>query len=74
MYKIEYKKQEIREKYMYLFKYFLELICVHDLKGTFLNVNDIRLSTLGYIREEILNISFKDFVDKEQLLLYLGKL
>ncbi len=63
-----YNREEIREKYKDLFKYSLDLIYVHDMKGNFLDANDITLMALGYEMEELPNISFINLLDKEQLL------
>lgn len=59
-------QMKIREEYKSLFDFSLDLIWVHDLKGNFLDANDIALKTLGYTREEISNLSFKDLMDKDQ--------
>ena len=58
--------KKIREEYKSLFNFSLDLIFVHDLKGNFLDANDIALKTLGYTKEEILNLSFKDLMNKDQ--------
>ena len=50
--------EEIRKKYEDLFKYSLDLIYIHDLRGNFIDANDITLDALGYTREEIPKISF----------------
>ncbi|GAH85283.1 unnamed protein product, partial [marine sediment metagenome] len=65
---MRYNREEIREKYKDLFKYSLDLIYVNDIKGNFLDANDVVLMALGYEREEIPNISFINLLDKEQLL------
>jgi len=60
-------KAEIRKEYKALFENPLDLIYVHDLMGNFIDANDIALETLGYKREEIPNLSFKNLIEKEQL-------
>jgi len=65
--KLTYEPREIREKFKDLFEYSLDLIYVHDLKGKFLDANDIALSTLGFTREEISNISFSKLLENDQL-------
>ena len=35
--------------------------------GNFLDANDIALKLLGYTREDLPNLSFKDLVEKEDL-------
>lgn len=59
-------QKKIREKYKSLFDFSLDLIYVHDLKGNFLDANDIALKTFGYTKEEISELSFKDLMDKDQ--------
>jgi PAS domain S-box-containing protein len=63
-----YNKEEIREKFKDLFDHSLDLIYVNDLKGNFLDANDIALKTLGYKRDDIPNLSFIDLIGNEQLL------
>lgn len=48
MLKIDYPRDKIREKFKDLFENSLDLIYVHDLRGHFLDANDIALSSLGY--------------------------
>ena len=63
---MEYNKEEIREKFKDLFEYSLDFVFVHNLKGNFLDANEIALRTLGYEREEIPKISFINLLDEEQ--------
>ena len=65
---MKYNREEIKEKYKDLFDYSLDLIYVNDLRGNFLDANDIALKKLGYKREEIPNISFTDLIEKEDLI------
>ena len=65
---MDYNRDEIRKKYEDMFEYSLDLIYVCDLNGNFLDANEITLMALGYDREEILNLSFKDLVSGEQLI------
>jgi PAS domain S-box-containing protein len=62
-------KDEIREQFKDLFEYSLDFLYVNDLKGNFIDANDIALSTLGYEREEIPNISFQNLVYEDQLII-----
>ncbi len=64
---MKYDREEIREKYKDLFEHSLDLIYVSDINGQILDANDIALTTLGYKREEIPNVSFINLMDKEQL-------
>jgi len=65
---IEYKKEEIREKYKDLFEHSLDLIYVNDLNGNFLDASDLTLIALGMDREDIPNISFIDLLDRDNLI------
>jgi Amt family ammonium transporter len=60
-------REEIRKKFTDIFDYSLDFIYVHDLKGNFIDANEIALSTLGYDREDLPMLSFKDILDEEQL-------
>ena len=58
---------EIRTRYKDLFEHSLDIIYVNRLDGKIIDANDIALSTLGYKREEIIDFSFGDLIDKDQL-------
>ncbi len=68
MIKIEYNKEEVREKYKELFEHSLDLIYVNDLNGNFLDASDLTLIALGMEREDIPNISFIDLLDRDNLI------
>ncbi|HEY0090731.1 MAG TPA: PAS domain S-box protein, partial [Candidatus Lokiarchaeia archaeon] len=57
----------MRDKFKELFDNSLDLIYVHDFKGNFLDANDIALLSLGYEKEELNVINFKNLIDKEQI-------
>lgn len=59
-------KEEIRKKFQELFDYSLDFIYIHDLEGNIIDANDIALSTLGYEREDLPKLSFKDILDEIQ--------
>jgi len=61
-------REEIREKFKDLFEYSLDFIYVNDMNGTFIDANDIALSSLGFERNELLDINFQSLLDKEQLI------
>jgi len=63
----KFDNSEIRDKFKELFENSLDLIYVHDLRGNFIDANDIALLSLGYKRDELHEISFKNLIDKEQL-------
>ena len=65
--KMFYNNEKIRDRFKDFFKSSLDLIYVHDFKGNFLDANEITLERLGYKREEIPDISFKDLVSKDQI-------
>ncbi|MFX0187998.1 MAG: PAS domain S-box protein [Candidatus Hodarchaeota archaeon] len=62
-----YQKENFREKYRDLFEYSLDLIYLHDLKGTILDANNTTLTSFGYNQEDLSNISFIDLIDNEQV-------
>jgi PAS domain S-box-containing protein len=64
---MKYRREEIEEKYKDLFEYSLDLIYVSDLRGNFLDANDIALQKLGYKREEIPYITFIDLIEKDEM-------
>ncbi|MFX1320724.1 MAG: PAS domain S-box protein [Promethearchaeota archaeon] len=65
---MKYNRENIEEKYQDLFEYSLDMIYVNDLKGNFLDANDIALKKLGFNREDIPDLSFIDLIDKEDLI------
>ncbi len=64
---MKYNREEIREIYRELFEYSLDFLYVSDLKGNFLDANDIALETLGFEHDEIPKISFINLINKDQL-------
>jgi len=66
--KIEYNREEVREKYKALFEHSLDLIYVNDLNGNFLDASDLTLIALGMDNEDIPNISFIDLLDRDNLI------
>lgn len=60
-------KEEIRKRFKDFFDCSLDFIYVNDLEGNFIDANDVALTTLGYEREELPNITFQDLLDEEQL-------
>ena len=58
---------EMREKFKDLFEHSLDLVYIHDLRGNFLEANDIALSTLGFERDEISDISFRKLIENDQI-------
>ena len=64
---MDYNKEEIREKFKYLFEHSLDLIYVNDLNGNFLDANDLTLIALGYEREDISNAKLSDILENDDL-------
>ena len=60
-------KEEIRSRFADFFDCSLDFLYVSDLKGNFIDANDVALTTLGYEREELSNISFQSLLDEEEL-------
>ena len=65
---VNYKREKIREQYKDLFKYSLDYIYVHDLRGNLLDANEQALEVLGYEREDISNLTFSDLLAEEEQL------
>jgi hypothetical protein len=63
---VEYNRREVREKYRNLFKYSLDYIYVHDLRGNFLDANQVALNGLGYNKDEIEDLNFGDILVDEK--------
>jgi len=59
-----YNRELVREKFKDLFEYSLDMIFVNNFRGNFLDANDLALEKLGYKREEISNINYKDLISK----------
>ena len=57
--------QEAEEKFRNLFNGASDAIFIHDLKGHFLEVNEIACKRLGYSREELLRMTAID-IDTEE--------
>lgn len=52
--------RESEEKFRNLFDHSSDAIMIHDLKGRFLEVNDVACERLGYSREELMGMSPMD--------------
>ena len=52
--------RESEERYRNLIEFAADAIYVHDTDGKFINVNQRACESLGYTREELLNMSVKD--------------
>ena len=62
-----YDIEEIRSIYKDLFEYSLDMIFVNKLNGDFLDANNNLLKVFGLKREDILQYSLSDIMDKDQL-------
>lgn len=58
---------ESEMRYKDLFDHATDGIYTHDLQGNYTSGNDAAIRMLGYSREELLKMSFKDIVDPEYL-------
>jgi len=54
------KLKESEEKFRTLFNFAADSICIHDLEGHFLEVNQTMVKKLGYTKEEILKMTPMD--------------
>ncbi len=61
----EQKLKESEEKYRKLFESSKEGIAAADMEGNIIDVNDTYLKMLGYSREEILNLNFRDITPQK---------
>jgi PAS domain S-box-containing protein len=53
--------KDSEEKYRNLFEHFVAGIYLHDLNGKLIDVNPIACKQLGYLKEELLNLTVFDF-------------
>ncbi len=65
--KAEEALRESETRYKDLFDHATDMIYTHDLQGNFTSVNEAATRVLGYSREELLNMNYKEFVDAEYL-------
>ena len=59
--------RESEERYKALFDRSLELVCIHDFEGRFVDANDAALRLLGYDRKEIPSVTFASLLSEDQL-------
>jgi two-component system, cell cycle sensor histidine kinase and response regulator CckA len=59
--------RESETRYKDLFDHAADGIYTHDLQGNYTSVNEAAARMLGYSREELLSLNYKDFVDPEYL-------
>ena len=65
--KAEEALRESETRYKDLFDHATDMIYTHDLQGNFTSVNEAATRVLGYSREELLRMNYKEFVDAEYL-------
>nr|HPN11629.1 PAS domain S-box protein [Spirochaetota bacterium] len=58
---------ESENRYRAIFDGSLNLVYIHDFKGNFIDANNAALALLGYARDDIPRLSFKDLVTVEDL-------
>jgi PAS domain S-box-containing protein len=64
---VEEKNKEGEEIYRCLFEQATDLIIVHDMNGLIVDVNGSLCSRLGFTKEELLKMNFRDLFDPAQL-------
>jgi two-component system cell cycle sensor histidine kinase/response regulator CckA len=65
--KAEDALRESETQYKDLFDHATDIIYTQDLQGNFTSVNEAATTVLGYNREELLRINYKDVVDADYL-------
>ncbi|HEV9036109.1 MAG TPA: PAS domain S-box protein, partial [Puia sp.] len=55
------------ESYRCLFEQATDLIVIHDMDGVIVNVNDSFCGSIGFTRDELLKMNYRDLIDPEQL-------
>ncbi len=63
------KKAEELARYKELFDNVAEKVVIFNRSGKIIEFNNIALEQSGYLREELLNHSYKDFICKDQIIL-----
>ncbi len=64
---MSYNRDKIDETLGLLFQHSLDFVYVIDLKGNFVDANDVILTALGYEKEDLTKVNFKDVLNKEDL-------
>ena len=59
--------QESKERYRALFDRSLDLVCVIDFEGRFIDANNAALNRFGYTKEEIHSLNFTSLLSEDQL-------
>lgn len=59
--------KEIEERYRALFDRSLDFVFIHEFNGKFIDANDVMLDRLGYTRDDIKSLSFKQLLPEEQV-------
>ena len=57
---------ESEKRYRAIFEGSMNLILIHDFQGAFIDANDAALKLLGYSRDEVAALSFKDLISNDQ--------
>jgi PAS domain S-box-containing protein len=63
--KMEEVLREREDRYRDLVEHSHDLICIHDMKGRLLSINERQAKVLGYSRDEILNTPISEFIAPE---------
>ena len=59
--------RESEERYKALFDRSIDLVCIYDFDGRFIDANDAALNLFGYTREEIRSLNFASLLSEDQL-------
>ncbi len=65
--RMEEALRESEHRYRAIFEGSLNLIYIYDFQGNFIDANDAALMLLGYAREDISSLSFRDLLSGEEL-------
>ena len=63
---VEEKMREYKNRYQALFDRSLDCVFIHDFKGKFIDANEAAIKMLGYDKHDLLNLSMKDILSKDQ--------
>jgi PAS domain S-box-containing protein len=58
---------DLGERYRALFERSLDTVYIQDLRGGFIDANPAALALLGYSREELAGMNFRDLLDQDQI-------
>lgn len=68
----EKKLKETEERYRALFDHSIDLVCIMDFEGRFIDANTSAMKLFGYTRKEIAALNIASIMDEEQVPVALG--